>query len=501
MRLFLLIFSFFLAPIIYCQHYFFGDIQSRYLMEKKQYLTENKHSFSKPYLVHKSDYQVRQNGVWEYAYSLDSSKFKIFPVLGANLKYDLESNLISTNSQFGFQLNSGLNKRFYTQFRVGFQSGNLADYESLATFKRPYAPGIGYLNDSLKKSYSNLLFEGLISCKLGDYFVLSSGVGKNFFGDGYRSLLLSDYAPSYPFLKLESTFWKIKYINLWSLHDDLHTQLYTRNKWSSSHMLSFNALNWLNLSVFESIVWQGQDTLNNRQFDINYINPFVFYRPIEYGIGSADNSFLGGGIKIKFLKNHIFYSNFILDEFLLSQIKAKNGWWGNKFGYQFGIKGFDILKIKGLYAILEWNAVRPYTYSHMTSMQNYGHKNHSLAHPLESNFYEALAILGYQNGNFDFLIKYHYQRFGKDYNHENYGGNMFSSYNDRFNNNSQYGHFISQGEMINQQILSTRISMMLFPLTNTKFFAQINVKSGSSFRSSLINFGISSNLWQSYFDY
>tara|TARA_B100001287_G_scaffold42180_1_gene31291 strand:- start:47867 stop:49372 length:1506 start_codon:yes stop_codon:yes gene_type:complete len=501
MRTFLLIFSLFLSSVIYCQYYFFGDFQSRYLIEKKQYLSDNHHSFSKPYLVNKSSFELRQTGIWKHAYSLDSSNFKFLPVVGANLKFDAESNYISRSSQVGFQLNSSLNEIFYTQFKVGFQSGNLSDYESFSTFKRPYAPGIGYLNDTLKKSYSKLLLEGLISWHLSNYFVLSGGVGKNFFGDGYRSLLLSDYAPSHPFLKLESTFWKVKYVNLWSLHDDLHTQLYSRNKWSSSHMLSFNAFNWLNLSVFESIVWQGQDTLSKRQFDINYINPFVFYRPIEYGIGSADNSFLGGGLKIKFLKNYVFYSNFIIDEFLLSQIKSKAGWWGNKYGYQFGLKAFDIFKIKGLYGFLEWNAVRPYTYSHMTSMQNYGHQNHSLAHPLESNFYEALVILAYQNGNFDFLIQYHYQIFGADKNFENYGGNMFSSYNNRFNNNLEYGHFISQGEKNIQQIFSTRLSIMLFPLTNTKLFSQLDIRFSKGIKTSLVNFGISSNLWQSYFDY
>ena len=38
-------------------------------------------------------------------------------------------------------------------------------------------------------------------------------------------------------------------------------------------------------------------------------------------------------------------------------------------------------------------------------MQNYGHQNHSLAHPLEANFFEGLAILGYQNNNLDFSCK------------------------------------------------------------------------------------------------
>ena len=68
------------------------------------------------------------------------------------------------------------------------------------------------------------------------------------------------------------------------------------------HLLSFNVTDWLNFSVFESIVWQGKDTLNNRGFDINYINPFVFYRPVEYNIGSADNAFFWGRFKIHFCK-------------------------------------------------------------------------------------------------------------------------------------------------------------------------------------------------------
>ena len=46
-------------------------------------------------------------------------------------------------------------------------------------------------------------------------------------------------------------------------------------------------------------------------------------------------------------------------------------------------------------------------------MQNYG-QNQSLAHPLEANFFEGLAILGYQNNNLDLCIKYAFQRYGKD---------------------------------------------------------------------------------------
>ena len=505
MKQLIVILFFFIKPSFFSQQYYFGDFQSRYALDKSYYFSKNKHSISKPYLIQKDSSYSVQSGFWSYTSSMDSSTIKTLPIVGFQGNYDLNPNNSSNSSLIGAQINAIIGEKIFSQLKIGSLSGNLSDYELNCNYKRPFAPGFGYLNDSLKNTYSKLLIEGIFSYSINKYFVLSSGIERNFFGDGYRSLWLSDYAPSYPFLKLESTFWKAKYINLWSLHDDLHTQSFSRRKFSSSHMLSVNVTDWLNLSLFESIVWQAKDTLSARGFDINYLNPFIFFRPVEYSIGSADNSLLGGGIKISFLDHFVTYGNFILDEFLLGEFLSGLGWWGNKYGFQIGIKAYDLFNLEGLYSLVEYNSVRPYTYSHMSSMQNYGHQNHSLAHPLEANFKEALILMGYQKGNFDFLIQYHLQQLGKDINGENYGGNIFNSYNDRFGNNVVDGHFIGQGEKINQQILNARISCMLFPLSNTKFFTQFNFRldkaSNNLNQTILLNFGISSNLWQTYLDY
>lgn len=489
------------------QTYFFGDLQSRYQFDKVYFFESNNHTISKPYWISEKQDTLRQLGVWEYAESMDTMKVKILPIIGAKMNADLNPSTITNTLQFGAQINSQHQNGFSSQVRLGYQLGALSNYEILQIDKRPFAPGIGYLSDSSEKTYSKPLIEGVVNYQPNQYFIFSTGIGKQFLGDGYRSLWLSDYAPTFPFLKMESTFWKAKYVNLWTLHNDQHTQLFNQRKWSSLHLLSLNVTDWLNLSVFESIVWQGRDTLNNRGFDINYINPFVFYRPVEYGIGSADNSFMGAGVKFTFAKHYVLYGNIVLDEFLLSEVRDNRGWWGNKYGVQFGLKCFDLFGLEGLYAITEWNAVRPFTYSHMTSMQNYGHKNHSLAHPLEANFMEALTLIGFQKGNFDFLFQYHYQFFGKDFQNKNYGGDMFNSYNDRVNNNYAFGHTIGQGNTIDQQVINARLSWMLMPLTNTKIFTQFNYRytlqrNNNVLRQSyLFNFGITSNLWQSYLDY
>ena len=176
-------------------------------------------------------------------------------------------------------------------------------------------------------------------------------------------------------IKIESEFWKVKYVNLYSMHVDNYNGQENK-KFSSTHTLSWNINKAINLSIFESVVWAAKDSLNQRNFDINYLNPIIFFRPVEYSIGSADNSFLGANLKLRFFKKHIFYGQLLVDEFLLNELRSGNGWWANKYGFQFGYKVFDLFGIKGLGAQIEYNEVRPFTYSHVVSQQNYGHMNH-----------------------------------------------------------------------------------------------------------------------------
>jgi len=486
---------------VFSQQYIYGDIQSRYKMEK--YICfegKNEHSLSKPFQINKNQNKIYQKGIWDYSAIKDSSKFTFLPFLSLQ-----ESQLISYNSHkinyaAGLQFNY-LSSKFFYQIRLGFQEG-FVNNERFSS-KRPYVRSIGYIDDTNSMSFSKPIFQGVISYKLNKYILLSAGNEKNTFGDGYRSLWLSDFAPTYPFMKLESTFWKVQYVNLWSLHDDRYSKGFSNFKWASSHLLSYNVTKWMNLSIFESIVWQNKDTLVNRGPDINYFNPFIFFRPVEFGIGSADNALLGAGAKFTIGKHCLIYSSFILDEFLLSEISNRTGWWGNKYGIQYGIKIFDIFKLDGLYSILEFNAVRPFTYSHISSKQNYGHKNHSLAHPLESNFQEFLVLLGYQKNNLDFSVQYHFQKYGIDSGNINFGGNMFEPY---INRNGNYNHKIGQGNLVNQHIFIAQFSYMISALTNTKVFFRLNSLKSKDFNdiantNQVFNIGISSRLWQYQQDY
>jgi hypothetical protein len=270
-------------------------------------------------------------------------------------------------------------------------------------------------------------------------------------------------------MKITTHIWKIKYVNLFAMFKDVstpsHLKKYFRNKYGTFHYLSWNVSKRINLCLFESVIWQGNDTNRSRRFDVNYLNPVIFFRPIEYSLGSSDNAFLGMSCKIKTGRNYkqYFYGQIILDEFLLSEVKAMRGWWGNKQGAQIGFKAFDIFSIKYLSFRTEINAVRPYTYSHSSVQQNYAHHGQPLAHPLGANFIESVSILNYQYKKWFAEGEILSAIYGKDKNGKNYGGNIFESYSTR---PSDYGNKIGQGLTTHLLFTNIRLSYSLKPMYN-----------------------------------
>ena len=162
-------------------------------------------------------------------------------------------------------------------------------------------------------------------------------------------------------------------------------------KYAAMHHIDFGVTKWLNIGAFEAVIFGRKD-----HFEFGYLNPVIFYRSIEQQNGSFDNSLLGLDAKANVAKHFQFYGQFVLDEFLLSEIKKNRGWWANKLGFQAGAKYIDAFNIKNLDLQIEHNRVRPFTYSHRDSVANYAHYNQPLAHPLGANFKELIAIARYQ---------------------------------------------------------------------------------------------------------
>lgn len=308
---------------------------------------------------------------------------------------------------------------------------------------------------------------GSVNFNVTKHVGVQFGHDKNFIGNGYRSLILSDYAPQYLFLKLQTRVWKFDYTNIFAqMNADIFTNtqgipssgLYPR-KYFSFHHLSLNVTKNLNIGLFESIVSYRGDSLSNGAYDINYLNPIIFYRSIEQNAGSQDNALLGMDFKWNFKNHFSFYGQVVLDEFLLDRVKAGTGWWANKQAAQFGLKYINAFGVQHLDLQGEANIVRPYMYSHNEKESSYSHYNQPLAHPLGANFTELIGIARYQPKPKLFITgKLFLTKYGADTSSSNWGSNVLLKNTTR---EQEYGNSIAQGVTTNLIMADLTISYML----------------------------------------
>jgi hypothetical protein len=283
--------------------------------------------------------------------------------------------------------------------------------------------------------------------------------------------------------------------------------------------LIFQPIDGLEIGLFESIIWRGgTDSLgNSRGFDFNYLNPVIFYRPVEFGLGSEDNALLGLNLRWNFLKHYQFYGQVVLDEFNLTAMlgKPSPGWRANKQAFQAGLKYFDAFGLKNLHLRSEFNLVRPYMYSHFKSVaSNYGHYNQPLAHPMGSNFWEINAGLEYTTGRFAFRGRLSYAKKGLDPGDGiHYGGNIFELDDsapwggsiDGPDGVGSYGNYVGQGLTTEFVFVETTASYLVNPASGLRvelgMLHRTQTNSQWSTASPWIWFGLKTRLPNRYFDW
>jgi len=446
--------------------------------------------------------------------------FTLDPGVDLQIGKDLNADINTYNNTRLIYAQGGIGKNI-SFFAVVYESqGRFADYfNRYAESIKPdggnpaIIPSRGIAKEFKTDSYDYPIATGHVSFTPSKHFNVQLGHGKIFIGDGYRSLLLSDNASPYPFFKLNTTFWKLKYTNTWMSLRDVRPEVTTdgsfRTKYMANHYLSYNVTKRLNIGLFESVIWQND---NDRGFDFNYINPVIFYRAIEFSTGSrGGNALIGLTGKYKFSDRVNAYGQLIIDEFSSSDIIGGNGSYKNKIGYQLGAKYYDAFGFKNLYLQAEYNRVRPYTYSHNTIVLNYGHNNQSMAHTLGANFSEFIAIARYQYKRLYGDLKVIVAKRGFEFNTPGdtlfYGGDIYGTEDNRISDN---GNELAQGNTTDFLHTELQAGYIINPATNLKIYGslifrdfkpQLNTDAVFENQTTWINFGIRTDLFNWYYDF
>lgn len=411
----------------------------------------------------------------------------------------------------------GKNLNFYTVFYES--QGRFAGYfDRYARSIRPdggnpaIVPGRGVASESRAGDFDYPIAEGYLSFTPSRFFNIQFGNGKNFIGDGYRSLLSSDNASPYPFFKLSTSFWKIKYTNTFMSLRDVRPEVTKdgsfRTKYMANHYLSFNVSKRLNLGFFENVVWDNE---NDRGVDLNYLNPIIFYRAIEFSTGSrGGNALIGLSAKYKFSDRFNTYAQVIIDEFSIDAIKGGNKSYKNKQGFQLGFKYYDAFSVKNLQLQFEFNQVRPYVYSNNEIRLNYGHNNQSMAHLWGASFRELIGIARYERERWYGTAKLIYGKRGfevEDINDVYYGADIYGNDENRPADN---GNALGQGNASNSLFGSVELGYLLNPATNLKLYASAIYRNLNTTvpdpvnldeQTLWFNLGFRTDLFNWYFDY
>lgn len=435
----------------------------------------------------------------------DDLVLSVDPVFNLQLGQDKENGRNVFVNTKGVLVQGNVRDKFY--FYSGFHENQARYLNYVDSFVRKdsVVPGQGKVKFLEKESFDFSQSYGGIGYTLDKHFDFLLAHDKNFIGEGYRSLLLSDNAYDYPFLRIQMSFWKFRYAVYYAVMQDLRTahddNIGYFKKYATMHHLDVNIgkTNWLNIGLFETVFWAPAAS---RGYELHYLNPVIFLRPVENSIDSPDNELLGVNLKLRITKKNIFYGQLMLDEFLLDEVRAGKGWWGNKQAFQVGIKSYDLFRVKNLNIQTEFNLVRPYTYQHRSDAQNYTHYNQPLAHPLGANFAESVSFINYRWRNIFVELKVQYAKLGRDTANINLGNDIFRNYESRA---QEYGNRMFQGLESTLNSVDFRLDYLVNPKTNFNIELGLasrqfqNAKSDD--RSLFIYAGLRMALENYYFDF
>ncbi|MGX5820041.1 hypothetical protein ACWKWU_17725 [Chitinophaga lutea] len=413
----------------------------------------------------------------------------------------------------GAMVQGNIGSKFYFESSFFENQGVFPSYIDSFVAAYRVLPGQGEPKvKTIGKSYDFAYVNALIAYKPSQYLDFKLGYGTNSYGDGYRSLILSDIGFSYPYLKVTGTLGQFQYAVMWAQFMDLSGQSYDQayrdlgynKKWGVFHFLDWNVSKRLTIGLFDAVIWADSDSSGRKRgFDWSYLNPIIFLRPAEASTGSSDNAMVGGNIKYKLGRKTLAYGQFVLDEFRLGEFFSGDGWWGNKWALQTGIRTFDFLRVPKLDLRGEFNMARPYTYSFRNGQGNYAHFNQPLAHPMGANFVEGLGIAEYAYRRWHFRGQLTYAQYGLDGAvSDDFGKDIFKSYEQR---KGDYDIRMLQGLKTDFLFGQGTVAFVLNPMNNLRLELSLagrqEKNSLGSQKELIFQFGLRSSFRKLYYDY
>lgn len=366
----------------------------------------------------------------------------------------------------GYELSGNVSDKFYFETAFYENQGRFGGYiDSFIRLNR-VVPGQGvYKNVGDGLGFDFSVSEARLMYKPSRYFLFDLGYGKNFIGDGYRSLLFSDWPYNYPYLKTSVNLGKFQYNFMWSQYisdrdPTLNNWDEQFRKWGQTFLIDWKATKRLTLSLYESVMWPDQDSARRSDRSPWIASPIIFLHGSKSPSGVSNNVIVGTNIKYRIFNRTNVYGQFAVDQL------GDAGSWESRYAIQAGIRSGDLFNVKNLNALLEFNTARPYMYATNSLNTNYAHLKQSLAHPRGANFKEGLLLADYRYKNWYLRFQTFVSKYGADSSSfTNYGSDIFKPTSSRsISADTKTG----QGVSTNVFFADFRMAYILNPSTNMR---------------------------------
>ncbi len=345
------------------------------------------------------------------------------------LGHDYLGNRNTWLNSRGFQFGASIGKNFYIYTSLYENQGKFPNYVSDYINTKRLVPSEYPVNvlpyDNGSTDWSRVT--SIIGYKPAKNILLTLGQDKIFIGDGYRSLLLSDNAPNYPFFKFSIDIIKsIQYNSIWAYFQDRNApnfNVFTNNrrKFGVFHYIDWNINKRASVAFFNALISEEADNSGNLHgFDFNFLNPILFSPSLGPSAQVADHTLAGLNAKYKVFDKTAIYGQFVMDQTI-------NKGLSNSTGYQIGVRGSDLFSMQHLNYLFEYNTVSPSVYYGQNAIVNYTHFSDPLGDPFGANFKELLGIVNYSISKFDLQFEGYFVNLANNSGYNNYGSGIPST--------------------------------------------------------------------------
>ena len=430
------------------------------------------------------------------------------PLFDLQLTGDLFEKKLLYNNSRGIRIQGQFfNKLFFSTSFVESQALFPA-YINKFIQKYEVVPGQGKVKKFKSNAYDFGVPQAYVTYQPIQDLSVQLGNAKQFIGDGYRSLLLSDN--SFPFTSL-----KVSYHHKWFYYQNIFATLQNlssdsvfntgqawyhgnQTKQASFHFMGFNIGKKVDLGLFEACIFEPEK--NGNAFNFESLNPIIFVNTLRFSLKGKNNTLLGLTIKYSPNKHFKLYGQCMIDN-LDNKKPFSSSSNNNNWGFQLGGTYFSVCGINNLNWQIEYNQVQPFSYAHTNPLVSYTHYNQPLAHPLGANFAEVISCINYRYKRLFSEFQFNFARTGNDYFGSNFGQWVF----DAKDWTSCTASKLLQGEKTTIVTSGIRLSYVLNPKSNLQiecgYYYRAKSNSLGRENTGLIFFGLKTALQNFYFDF